>query len=80
MKDEEKPKEEGYTAAAYVDPSMGDSPPVGGKIGADPVCRDCMTAAEEVSMRRGFVDPISSGEAQAKQYACGRCGKRIAPA
>ncbi len=80
MKDDEKPKEEGYTAGAYIDPSLGDSPPVGGKIDNDPVCRDCMTAAEEVSMRRGFVDPISSGEATAKQYACARCGKRIAPA
>ncbi len=77
MKDDEKPKEEGYTAGAYIDPSMGDSPPVAGKIDNDVVCRDCMTAAEEVSMRRGFVDPISAAEAQAKKFACARCGKSL---
>ena len=77
MKDDENPKEEGYTAAAFIDPSIGDEPPVGGKIGDDAVCRTCMSASEEVSMRRGFVDPISSTEAQATPYACARCGKRI---
>jgi len=77
MTDHDKPKEEGYTAPAYVDPAMGDSPPAGGLIDNDAVCRDCMTAAEEVSMRRGFVDPISSAEAQAKGRACARCGKKL---
>jgi hypothetical protein len=76
-KDDEKPAEEGYTAPTYVDPAMGDSPPVGGRIDNDAVCRDCMTAAEEVSMRRGFIDPISKKEAQEKGYTCVRCGKRV---
>ncbi len=77
MKDDERPKEEGYTAPAYVDPAMGDSPPAGGLIDNDAVCRDCMTAAEEVSMRRGFVDPISEKQAKEKGSACARCGKQI---
>jgi len=77
MTNHDKPKEEGYTAPAYVDPAMGDSPPAGGLIDNDAVCRDCMTAAEEVSMRRGFVDPISSAEARAKGQACARCGTKL---
>ena len=80
MTDHDKPKEEGYTAPAYVDPAMGDSPPVGGLIDNDAVCRDCMTAAEEVSMRRGFVDPISEKLAKEKGTACARCGKRLVAA
>lgn len=80
MTDHDKPKEEGYTAPAYVDPAMGDSPPVGGLIDNDAVCRDCMTAAEEVSMRRGFVDPISARKAIEKAYTCARCGKSVGSA
>jgi hypothetical protein len=80
MTDHDKPTEEGYTAPAYVDAAMGDSPPVGGLIDNEAVCRDCMTAAEEVSMRRGFVDPISEKLAKEKGSACARCGKGIGTA
>jgi hypothetical protein len=76
MTDDHK-KEEGYTAPAYIDPAMGDSPPVGGLIDNNAVCRDCMTAAEEVSMRRGFVDPVSEKLATEKGTACARCGKKL---
>jgi hypothetical protein len=78
MTEHDKPKEEGYTAPAYVDPAMGDSPPAGGLIDNEAVCRDCMTASEEVGMRRGFVDPISEQVAKAKGSACARCGKKLA--
>ena len=76
-KEEEKPAEEGYTAPAFVAPGIGDSPPVGAWIDKDPVCRDCMKAAEEVTMRRGFIDAISAQEAQEKGPTCARCGKKI---
>lgn len=66
-----------WTAPPYIDPKLGDKPPVGALIDKDAVCRDCMTAAEESSMRRGFVDPISAHEAAEKAYACTRCGKKI---
>lgn len=79
MTDHSKKEEgEGYTAPAYVDPAMGDSPPAGGLIDNQAVCRDCMTAAEEVSMRRGFVDPVSEAVAKAKGTTCTRCGKKLA--
>ncbi len=74
---EEKPQEEGYTAPAYVAPELGEKPPVGAWIDKDSVCRDCMKVAEEVTMRRGFIDAISAKEAQEKGYTCARCGKRI---
>ncbi len=80
MTEHDKPNEEGYTAPAYVDPAMGDSPPVGGLIDNEAVCRDCMTAAEEVSMRRGFVDPVSEQQAKAKGTVCARCGKKLVAA
>jgi hypothetical protein len=76
-KEDEKPGEEGYTAPAFVSPEMGDSPPVGALIDNDAVCRDCMKAVEEVSMRRGFIDPIAAQEAKEKGYTCARCGKKI---
>ncbi len=76
-KEEEKREEEGYTAPAFVAPSIGDSPPVGAWIDKDAVCRDCMKAAEEITMRRGFIDAISAQEAQEKSLTCARCGKRI---
>lgn len=66
-----------WTAPPYIDPKLGDKPPVGAVIDKDAVCRDCMTAAEENSMRRGFVDPISALEAAEKAYICTRCGKKI---
>lgn len=63
-----------YSQPAYVDPKIGDRPPVGAVIDKDPVCRNCMTVSEEITMRRGFVDPITSGEAEAKGLVCLRCG------
>lgn len=63
-----------YSQPAYVDPKLGDSPPVGAVIDKDPVCRKCMTVSEEITMRRGFVDPISAAEAGEKGIACARCG------
>ena len=77
---EESPQEEGYTAPAYIAPEMGEKPPVGAWIDKDSVCRRCMKVAEEVTMRRGFVAPISAEEAREKGCICARCGKRIAAA
>jgi len=37
-----------------------------------------MTAAEEIAMRRGFIDPIPATEAKEKAHLCTRCGKKIA--
>ncbi len=76
-KEEGKPAEEGYTAPAFVAPAIGDRPPVGAWIDKDAVCRDCMKAVEEITMRRGFIDAISVQEAQEKGVACARCGKKI---
>jgi hypothetical protein len=78
--DKEKPQEEGYTAPSFIAPGIGEQPPVGAWIDKDPVCRDCMKVAEEVTMRRGFIDAISGKEAQEKGYTCTRCGKAIASA
>lgn len=50
---------------------------MGAWIAEDPVCRDCMTSAEEISMRRGFIDPISAREVREKGTSCTRCGKAI---
>jgi hypothetical protein len=38
-----------------------------------------MTSAEEVGLRRGFVDPITATEAEEKAYACTRCGRKLPP-
>ena len=77
---EEKPQEEGYTAPVFIAPEMGDKPPVGAWIDKDAVCRGCMKVTEEVTMRRGFIDPISAKEAEEKGCICARCGKKIATA
>jgi len=77
---EEKPQPEGqhWTLPAYVAPEIGDEPPVGAWIDKEAVCRNCMTAAEEIAMRRGFIDPIPATEAKEKAHLCTRCGKKIA--
>lgn len=74
----ENPEGEGYTAPAYVSPELGEKPPAGAWIDKDPVCRACMKVAEEVTMRRGFIDAISPKEAEEKGHICARCGKMIA--
>ncbi len=51
--------------------------PVGAIIAKKPVCRACMTMEEEVSLFRGFSDPITPEEAQEKEIICSRCGKKI---
>jgi hypothetical protein len=78
MQKEKPPQDvQHWTAPAYIDPKLGDKPPVGAWIDKDAVCRGCMKVAEEVTMRRGFIDPISAKEAEEKAYTCARCGKRI---
>lgn len=78
MKEERSPKDvQHWTAPPFIAPEIGEHPPVGAWIDKDAVCRNCMTAAEEIAMRRGFVDPISAKEAGEKEYICTRCGKRI---
>jgi hypothetical protein len=78
MSDENGPKDVAhYCHPPFVAPEIGEQPPVGAWIAKDAVCRDCMTAVEEISMRRGFVDPIPAKEAQAKECACSRCGKAL---
>lgn len=74
----EKPPEDvaHWTAPPFIDPKI-EAPPVGAWIDKDAVCRNCMKAAEEVAMRRGFVDPISGKEAEGKEHICARCGKKI---
>jgi hypothetical protein len=59
------------------DRKMAEEAPVGGMIANKPVCRGCMTMEEEVSMFRGFSDPISPKEAKEKGLICARCGKKI---
>lgn len=66
-----------YSQPAYVDPKLGDRPPVGAVIDKDAVCRNCMTVSEEITMRRGFIDPISADDAAGHGYACARCGRKI---
>jgi hypothetical protein len=51
--------------------------PVGAMIAKKPVCRGCMTMEEEVSMFRGFSDPISPEMAKETEYICDRCGKKV---
>jgi hypothetical protein len=82
MKKEEEHQGEGqhWTSPSFIAPEIGEKPPVGVWIDKDPVCRDCMKVAEEVTMRRGFIDAIPNKEAQEKGYTCTRCGKKIATA
>lgn len=78
MKEEKPPEDvQNWTAPLFITPEMGEKPPVGAWIDKDPVCRNCMKVAEEVTMRRGFIDPISAKEAEEKDYICARCGKKI---
>jgi hypothetical protein len=56
---------------------MVEEAPVGAMIAKKAVCRLCMTMEEEVSMFRGFSDPISPQEAKEKELICDRCGKKI---
>lgn len=76
---EEKPQQEGqrWTVASFISPKIGEKPPVGAWIAQDPVCRKCMTVAEEIAMQRDFADPISAEEAEEKELVCIRCGKKI---
>ena len=76
---EQKPSEnlQHWTAEPYIDPKLAEGPPAGAWIDKDPVCRSCMTGAEENAMRRGFVDPISARDAAEKGCACSRCKNPI---
>lgn len=76
---EHKPpeKSQDWSAEPYIDPKLADGPPAGALIDKDPVCRGCMTGAEEIALRRGFIDPISAKGAAEKAYTCSRCGSRI---
>lgn len=77
MKEEKPPEDvQHYTAAPFIDPKI-EKPPVGVRIGEDLVCRDCMTASEEITMRRGIIDFISAIESEGKGYICTRCSKKI---
>jgi hypothetical protein len=63
--DENGPKDVAhYGHEPFVVPEIGTEPPVEAWIAKDAVCRDCMTVSEEISMRRGFVDPIPAKEAR----------------
>jgi hypothetical protein len=78
MEEDHGPKDVAhYTQPLHISAEIGEIPPVGAWIAKDPVCRDCMTSAEDISMRRGFVDPISAEETQRKEHVCTRCGKKI---
>jgi hypothetical protein len=59
------------------DRKMAEQAPVGSIIAEKPVCRHCMTMVEEVSMFRGFSDPIYPKDAKEKELICSRCGKKI---
>ena len=79
MSDEKGPKDVAhYGHEPFVAPGIGEEPPVGAWIAKEAVCRDCMTASEEISMRRGFVDPVSAGEAREQGTLCTRCGNAMA--
>jgi glyoxylase-like metal-dependent hydrolase (beta-lactamase superfamily II) len=67
-----------YCSEPFVAPGIGEVPPAGGWIAKDAVCRDCMTSSEEISMRRGFVDPVSAKEAREQGILCTRCGNAMA--
>jgi hypothetical protein len=78
MSDENGPKDVAhYSIPPFVAPEIGEEPPVGALIAKDAVCRDCMTASEEISMRRGFIDPISAREARENGILCTRCGNPV---
>jgi hypothetical protein len=78
MSDEKGPKDVAhYGHEPFVDPAIGTEPPVGAWIANDAVCRDCMTASEEISMRRGFIDPVSAKEAREKGTLCTRCRNAV---
>ena len=78
MSDEKGPKDVAhYGHEPFVAPEIGAAPPVGAWITNEAVCRDCMTASEEISMRRGFADPIPASEAQEKACVCARCGTAL---
>lgn len=78
MTDEKGPKDVAhYGHDVFIDPGIGEEPPVGAWIAGEAVCRDCMTSAEEISMRRGFADPISAKESKEKGHLCTRCGKPV---
>jgi len=78
MNEKDGPKDVAhYGHAPFVDPGIGEEPPVGARIAGDAVCRDCMTASEEIAMRRGFSDPISAKEAREQGIPCTRCGKAV---
>ncbi len=66
-----------YGHETFVDPAIGEKPPVGAWIAGEAVCRDCMTAAEEIAMRRGFCDPISPDRERGRELACRRCGSSL---
>ncbi len=77
MKEEKPPEDvQHYTAEPFVDSKI-EKPPVGAWIDKEVVCRDCMTASEEITMRRGFIDFISVIESEEKGYVCSRCSKKI---
>ncbi|HEU5361550.1 MAG TPA: hypothetical protein VFU42_10385 [Candidatus Deferrimicrobiaceae bacterium] len=79
MSDEKQPKDVAhYGHEPFVAPEIGTAPPLGAWIAKEAVCRDCMTASEEISMRRGFADPISPEEAREKGTLCTRCGNAMA--
>ncbi len=78
MSDEKGPKDVAhYGHEPFVDPAIGKEPPVGAWIAKEAVCRDCMTASEEISMRRGFIDPVSAREAREEGTLCTRCGNSV---
>ncbi len=78
MKEEKPPEDvQHWTSPPYIAPGIGEKQPVGAWVAKDAVCRNCMTAAEEVAMRRGFVDPIPTAGPEGKAYTCTRCGQRI---
>jgi hypothetical protein len=78
MSEQKSPADTGHwSAEQYIDPKLADGPPAGASIDNEPVCRGCMTGAEENAMRRGFVDPISAKAAAEQVYVCARCGNRI---
>jgi len=61
----------------FVDPAIGEKPPVGVWVAGEAICRDCMSAAEEIAMRRGFIDPISLEPGREREIVCCRCGSPV---
>jgi hypothetical protein len=78
MSEQKSPEDiQDWSAETYIDPKLAEGPPAGALIDKDPVCRGCMTVAEGIAMRRGFVDPISAKDAAEQVYVCSRCGNRV---